>query len=88
MVEKYQSTVLTDGFDKKSIDEQQSPKFQITICLFCRDKYIDGVFGVVLTLRASLAPSRAPVGHPISRASFRERRRDCDYSIVFHFGTE
>ena len=87
MVEKYKSTVLTDGFDKKSIDEQQSQNFKL-LFLFCREKYIDGVFGVVLTLRASLAPSRAPVGHPISRASFRERRRDCDYSIVFHFGTE
>ena len=33
-------------------------------------------FDVTLTLKASLAPSLAPVGHPISLASFSERRRD------------
>ena len=38
--------------------------------------------GVRLTLKASLAPSLAPVGHPISLASFSERRRDC--KTLFH----
>ena len=65
-----------------------NPKISNYYLFVLRDKYIEGVFGVVLTLRASLAPSRAPVGHPISRASFRERRRDCDYSMVFHIGSE
>ena len=39
MVEKYKSTVLTDGFDKKSIDEQQSQNFKLLFVFLHKQIY-------------------------------------------------